>query len=202
MSMFAKYYQTKSNDHDSENEIDQNEPVKCTCGWFCEYEESHVQYSKWEGCDYIKSKYDLSYDSDGDLIAKPKVKTNSVKQKKPVTSIVYIHVPFEFKEQAKQLGARWDGTKWYTLSNNKNRQKLVDIFHEDNFHGSSDFDVIMNNKIKTEKVRIAIEEAKHNEYMERYNDYKDDIIAMHGKWTDQNEKNFREWYYDNFDNSD
>lgn len=58
------------------------------------------------------------------------------------------------------------------------------------------------NKIKTEKVRNAIEEAKHNEYMERYNDYKDDIIAMYGKWTDENEKNFREWYYDNFDNSD
>lgn len=52
--MFAKYYENKSNNSaasDSEipksNEFsDSNKPPKCTCGWRCEYPESHVEHSK------------------------------------------------------------------------------------------------------------------------------------------------------------
>lgn len=99
MSLFQKYYHTspydsdydanayKPPDEDDEpdtlnesvpseclftNVHDILKPVKCTCGWFCELPESHVEHSKWSGCAYINSKYDLSYDSEGELIACPK----------------------------------------------------------------------------------------------------------------------------------
>jgi hypothetical protein len=41
--------------------------AKCTCGWFCELPESHIEHSKWSGCDYINAKYNLSYDSDSEI---------------------------------------------------------------------------------------------------------------------------------------
>ena len=54
--------------------------AKCTCGWFCELPESHIEHSKWSGCDYINSKYDLSYDSDGEIHGTLK---SSKEEKKP-----------------------------------------------------------------------------------------------------------------------
>jgi hypothetical protein len=66
MSMFAKYYIKKSMDNKLDHKPTTN-TVKCTCGWFCELPESHIEHSKWSGCDYINSKYDLSYDSDGEI---------------------------------------------------------------------------------------------------------------------------------------
>lgn len=112
-----------------------------------------------------------------------------------------LYVPKDYKEQAKKLGAQfnWDTKKWYTLDTNENRQKLVDIFHESNFvtsfHGER-----MKSSFRTEKQRneFKIEKAKQKEYKERYNDYKNDIIEMYGKFTDQNERNFNEWYSVNF----
>lgn len=99
--MFTKTtnYKNKSNnssDSDSsENEnnkddYETDQPPKCTCGWRCEYPESHVEHSKLFGCDYIKSKYALSYDEDGELIAKPKKIQNVEKKptkKKPIKQI-------------------------------------------------------------------------------------------------------------------
>jgi hypothetical protein len=48
---------------------------------------------------------------------------------------VFLHVPYEYKEQAKKLGARWCMTKkeWYTIQSNEHAINLIDIFHKDNF---------------------------------------------------------------------
>jgi hypothetical protein len=48
---------------------------------------------------------------------------------------VYIFVPFEYKEDAKKLGAKWDASKkqWYALKANANVQILVDMYHINNF---------------------------------------------------------------------
>lgn len=117
--MFAKYYQNKSSDSENENQFKSKyiitsnvmptvsmekalydvsyKPCKCTCGWREELPESHIDHSKLFGCDYIKSKYDLSYDSDGEIIAKPK----NI-QKKPTKKK---HV------QQKQLNERYNDYK-------------------------------------------------------------------------------------------
>jgi hypothetical protein len=60
---------TEDGKYEGKYESDKNptKTVKCTCGWFCELPESHIEHSKWGGCDYISSKYDLSYDSDGEI---------------------------------------------------------------------------------------------------------------------------------------
>ena len=51
----------------------------CTCGWFSEFPESHIEHSKWSGCEYISSKYDLSYDSDGELHGTLKTNQEEIK---------------------------------------------------------------------------------------------------------------------------
>lgn len=106
MSMFQKYYEikcpTEQTINDSEIKAKSNyilmsnvmpvmsmekaihdvsyKPCKCTCGWRAELAESHVEHSKLFGCDLISSKYDLSYDENGDLIATPKV-SNEIEKK-------------------------------------------------------------------------------------------------------------------------
>ena len=36
------------------------------CSWMCEYPECHTEYSKGN-CEYIKNKYDISYDDNGEI---------------------------------------------------------------------------------------------------------------------------------------
>lgn len=90
----SKLADSENSDSDSDSILDSSYdsdeydyPVKCTCGWRCEYPESHVEHSKMFGCDYIQWKYHLSYDSDGELIAEPKKIANVEKKptkKKPI----------------------------------------------------------------------------------------------------------------------
>jgi hypothetical protein len=77
---------------------------------------------------------------------------------------IYIYVPFEYKDEAKKLGAKFDfdKKKWYTYKNNTNYQKLVDKYHSDNFrydfYGSH-----LNSYWKTEKERSEHYKAKNKE---------------------------------------
>ena len=43
---------------------------------------------------------------------------------------IYIIVPFERKEEAKKLKARWNpnAKKWYTVPSNKNNEELFKLF--------------------------------------------------------------------------
>lgn len=68
---------------------------------------------------------------------------------------IYLYVPYEYKNQAKELGARFDGEKkkWYTFGNNPNMQKVIDIFHEINFTN----DKKMKKTIINEKQRHEME---------------------------------------------
>ena len=66
-----------------QNKIVFDDNDNCTyCGWCCEFPESHIEHSKWCGCDYISSKYDLCYDSDGEIKATLKTKKKVIKVKK------------------------------------------------------------------------------------------------------------------------
>jgi hypothetical protein len=46
-----------------------------------------------------------------------------------------LYVPYEFKEQAKSQGAKFDGKAkdWYIYESNPNKQMMVDLYHCNNF---------------------------------------------------------------------
>lgn len=52
------------------------------------------------------------------------------KEKKPVIERTYLLVPYDARDFAKSLGARFDGgsKKWYTLNNNKNYEQLIALY--------------------------------------------------------------------------
>ena len=68
---------------------------------------------------------------------------------------VYLYVPIEYKEQAKELGAQWEKPKlkWFSYKSNPNLQKLVDIFYQDNFR-TDFYGEHMKAVTKTEQERI------------------------------------------------
>lgn len=49
-------------------------------------------------------------------------------------SATYLHVPFEFKTEAKQLGAYYDAAKksWYVLDKNPSKEMLMKLFGSEN----------------------------------------------------------------------
>lgn len=54
--------------------IDDSDDDACEyCGWRCEYPESHVEHGNFK-CKYIRSKYDLKLDDEGDLVWEEKKK--------------------------------------------------------------------------------------------------------------------------------
>lgn len=55
-----------------------------SCGWCPEFPDSHVEHSKYGGCEYIKSMYDISFDEDGEIVAI--LKSEGKKPKKKVVN--------------------------------------------------------------------------------------------------------------------
>jgi hypothetical protein len=112
---------------------------------------------------------------------------------------VELYVPFEYKEQAKDLNAKWDQRKkgWYTMTSNKNSQKLIDIFHMDNFYCNFR-GTHMKTNITTEKERLEIEIADDEQYKKLYNDNKEHVIKTTGKWTQEDESDFGKMYSVNY----
>lgn len=65
-----------------------------------------------------------------DLLAKLSINDNSDLSKINDVKKIYLNVPYSKKEEAKELGARWNANikKWYILDNNKNKNKLLTLF--------------------------------------------------------------------------
>jgi hypothetical protein len=105
-----------------------------------------------------------------------------------------LYVPYEYKEQAKNLGAKWNRArvKWTTAKDNPNYQKLVDIFHTRNFHTSYQGEH-MNSTISTEKQRINDQKQHNDEYNREYKKFKDNILKTR-EWTNEDQNNFGEWW--------
>ena len=109
---------------------------------------------------------------------------------------VYLYVPITYKEQAKKLGAQWDKPKlkWFSYKSNPNLQKLVDIFHQDNFR-TDFYGEHMKAVTKTEKERIEDDEKESAEYKNLLRKHKKRAIDDHGEWTDKDKENFgRLWF--------
>jgi hypothetical protein len=108
-----------------------------------------------------------------------------ISNKKPLERI-YIFVPYNYKNDAKILGAKFDceTKEWFVYKNNKNKQKLIDIYHLGNFIDKT----INKNLISKEewleeiKSEILIEEEK-NELREKW-------IREHS-----NDDKFDNWYF-------
>ena len=43
--------------------------VRSDCGWMCEYPQSHIEYSRTHECEYIRAKYNITVDDDGELVS-------------------------------------------------------------------------------------------------------------------------------------
>ena len=85
---------------------------------------------------------------------------------------VYLFVPFEYKDQAKALGAKWDPEKkrWYTTSENKNCSKLTDTYQFKNFYSNATgYHMIPNPK--TLKETSDEKNEKKEDYIKRRDDY-------------------------------
>lgn len=69
-----------------------------SCGWTCEYPQSHIEYCGGGGCDYIKKKYDTWINEDGELEWKVKKR---IVRKKTITSepITYSFNPIEIMKK-------------------------------------------------------------------------------------------------------
>ena len=112
--------------------------------------------------------------------------------------IVYIYVPFGFEVQAQNLGAQKSkcNSKWFSYKSNPNLQKLVDIFHKENFY-RCDFllsRIAMKANIKTAKDRI--QEYQHAEFSKNLEEHIKRAIANHGEWTDEDKKYFIRWFHE------
>ena len=84
---------------------------------------------------------------------------------------VYLFVPFEYKDQAKALGAKWDPEKkrWYTTSENKNCSKLTDTYQFKNFYSNATgYHMIPNPK--TLKETSDEKNEKKEDYIKRRDD--------------------------------
>ena len=107
----------------------------------------------------------------------------------------YLYVPYEYKDRAKLLGAKWDVNKkkWYTTEANINYTKLIDTFHDQNFfsdyHGTH-----MKSEPKTFE-EVLIEKKQKREH---YKQTLDQHIANGGVDDD----NFRKSYSVNYRNCD
>ena len=68
-------------------------------------------------------------------MSKNNIKQNSNTMESNINDKIYLHVPYEFKDEAKKLGSLWDpNTKnWYVYKNHKNYVILYHKFHFSNF---------------------------------------------------------------------
>lgn len=116
-----------------------------------------------------------------------------------------LYVPFGFNQQAKDLGARWNGKNWYTFRQQKNYLKLVDTFHKNNFittkSGTKMKSVITTERERErEKERIKIEKLRNKykdtaEYKDNYAKEKIRVLEEYGDWDKEDENHFIIMHY-------
>ena len=105
---------------------------------------------------------------------------------------IYLYVPFDYKDQAKKIGAKfdWKVKTWYVEENHPNKQKLIDLYHDRNF---IDKTIVNDDKLITYEERCKeIECEIECEKLEarEYNKTKEKWIETYG-----NNDKFYDWYY-------
>ena len=108
---------------------------------------------------------------------------------------VFLFVPFEYKDEARDYGAHWDSiNKQYytTVKDISNYQMLVDLYHLDNF--SYSYYGAERSRNTTEKERNVEEEHRRIEHKRLYDIEKAEVILKKGVWLSSDEYNFGAWY--------
>lgn len=128
-------------------------------------------------------------DDEEEVVVKKTVVSTPV-VKKPFVQRHYLFVPFFYKDDAKNLGAKFDGNKkqWYTQADNPNKDILVNKYHSANFKSDA-YGTHMNANI----ISKADVEAKKNADLKRY-------VAEQEKWLKEHKSldGFGEWYSEHF----
>jgi hypothetical protein len=107
-------------------------------------------------------------------------------------SKIYLYCPYEYREKAKALGAKFDGVekKWYVLNSSPHKEVLINTFHRDNFNYKN----IMYDEL------LTLEEVKHRDNLQReFNLIQKDYYF---KKFGGNEHDFGCWYSENFSKVD
>lgn len=95
MSMFSE---------NTQSEYPCGEYGQClSCGWMCEYPQSHIEYCGGGGCDYIRKKYDTWLNEDGEIEWKVKTHIKKVVKKRAVKKPLQITYSFNPIELMKKL---------------------------------------------------------------------------------------------------
>lgn len=119
---------------------------------------------------FAKHANPMDSDNEDDVIFPiPKVndETDTIKRH-------YLHVPYQFKDDVKMLGAKFDKDEreWYVLHDITKEaqepmvQDLIDTFHKSNFYGMN-----MNKTLITFKKHQEKEKEKYNRLKEKYEKY-------------------------------
>lgn len=97
-----------------------------------------------------------------------------------------LYVPFEYKDDVKRLGAKYDTSmkQWYILDNHENKQELIDLYHRDNF-----FQSFRGTKLRDNKMTLNEVQEMKKMKMENYQQYKIEWLTKNG-----NLNGFDEWY--------
>lgn len=125
-----------------------------------------------------------------ELIKSYESESDEESQKKKFEQRHYLLVPFAYKDDAKELGARFDmfRKEWYTDDSNENKQKLIDLYHTSNFIHTRNGPVLKSHTMTLKQVQEK-EEIKHQRYKQEQK-----------KWIEKygSEDGFGEWYSENF----
>lgn len=141
-----------------------------------EYKHALINGKKYTNLDEI-----IKLRSNGNVIDfTPVTNKNSHEEKK------YLYVPFDYKDDAKKLGAKfdWKIKEWYVDKNHPNQQKLIDLYHDRNFIGKT---IVDDNKLITYEERCQEIESEILEEREEY-EMRKKYIEING-----NDDKFDDW---------
>jgi len=116
-------YGEKCNKNDWKEDIPNKELVKYAYQLF--KEEKNIEFIHIKAHTNKTDNHSLGNEK-ADLLANQSL---GIVDKKIVKNI-YLDVPYERKEEAKMLGAKWDVSKkkWYITSDNENKRKISELF--------------------------------------------------------------------------
>ena len=98
----------------------------------------------------------------------------------------YLCVPYNYKDKAKKLNAKWDWEEksWYSMKNNIYHNELINLYHMYNFRSDFYGSHLINKPLTLKEV----DEANDKEHF-RYNHHKQNWINKNGTLN-----GFNQWY--------
>jgi hypothetical protein len=101
---------------------------------------------------------------------------------------IYLYCPYEYKDRAKKLGAKFDGLEkqWYVMDNDPNKEILINTFHSDNFNyrGYMENELLTLDEVAHRKMLMKeFENIAITKYKNKFKNADDDDV---GRWYCEN----------------